>query len=154
MTAFERLTYYTPFSLILGIKKCLSSSLSNSKRTLNLTQEAKMTKETFMEGSILTKHDYALEAANQKLSEPRKDIFPQSLSLLQPEQSWERRTQQPWTSAEETILNAPYDYLSQQPGKNTRSKLIFALNTWHKAPLDKVEVIVDVVGMLHTASLL
>lgn len=47
----------------------------------------------------------------------------------------------PWTSVDEAILTAPYDYLVKQPGKDIRSKLIGAFNVWLKAPLEKVATI-------------
>ena len=48
----------------------------------------------------------------------------------------------------------PYEYLMAQPGKNIRSQLIAAFNEWLEVPLESLEVIKNVVGMLHTASLL
>lgn len=48
----------------------------------------------------------------------------------------------------------PFDYLNSQRGKDFRSQLIGAFNTWLDVPSESIEVITKVVGMLHTASLL
>ncbi|CAG8493733.1 439_t:CDS:2, partial [Scutellospora calospora] len=52
------------------------------------------------------------------------------------------------------ILLEPYTYLSSNPGKEIRSKLIDAFDHWLKVPKDKLSAITTVVEMLHTASLL
>jgi geranylgeranyl diphosphate synthase type 3 len=54
---------------------------------------------------------------------------------------------------DETVLE-PFRYLQQVPGKNVRGQLIDAFNLWLKIPVDKVEEIKNVIGNLHTASLL
>lgn len=59
-----------------------------------------------------------------------------------------------WTDEKERILLGPYDYLYGHPGKDIRSQCIAAFNLWLKVPLERLEVITRVVGMLHTASLL
>ncbi|KAI7970750.1 hypothetical protein EIK77_007930 [Talaromyces pinophilus] len=59
-----------------------------------------------------------------------------------------------WTADEEQILLGPFDYLESLPGKNMRSQLIHAFNTWLKVPAENLDVIIKVVSMLHTASLL
>lgn len=59
-----------------------------------------------------------------------------------------------WTADEEQILLGPFDYLESLPGKNMRSQLIHAFNTWLKVPAESLDVIIKVVSMLHTASLL
>lgn len=59
-----------------------------------------------------------------------------------------------WTTDKEKILLGPYEYLSNQPGKNIRSQFISAFNLWLRVPYDSLEVIRRVVTMLHTASLL
>jgi geranylgeranyl diphosphate synthase type 3 len=59
-----------------------------------------------------------------------------------------------WTEAKERILLGPYDYLYGHPGKDIRSQCIAAFNLWLKVPLERLEIITKVVGMLHTASLL
>lgn len=59
-----------------------------------------------------------------------------------------------WSAEKEKILLGPFDYLFEQPGKNLRSQLIAAFNMWLEVPMDSLEVITKVVGMLHTASLL
>jgi geranylgeranyl diphosphate synthase, type III len=59
-----------------------------------------------------------------------------------------------WSSQNDQILMGPYEYLIAQPGKNIRSQLIAAFNEWLEVPVESLEVIKNVVGMLHTASLL
>ncbi|KAJ1678140.1 hypothetical protein EV182_004690, partial [Spiromyces aspiralis] len=48
----------------------------------------------------------------------------------------------------------PYEYLCKIPGKNIRSQLINAFDCWLKVPKDKLDIVTEVVTMLHTASLL
>ncbi|KAI5854006.1 isoprenoid synthase domain-containing protein [Tricharina praecox] len=59
-----------------------------------------------------------------------------------------------WSAEKEKILLGPYDYLISYPGKDIRKQLIAAFNVWLQVPEDVLEVIGNVVGMLHTASLL
>lgn len=59
-----------------------------------------------------------------------------------------------WSLEKEKILLGPYDYMVDQPGKNIRKQLIGAFNTWLKVPERSLAIITEVVGMLHTASLL
>lgn len=59
-----------------------------------------------------------------------------------------------WTADEEQILLGPFDYLESLPGKNMRSQLIHAFNTWLKVPAESLDVVIKVISMLHTASLL
>jgi geranylgeranyl diphosphate synthase type 3 len=59
-----------------------------------------------------------------------------------------------WSTEKEKILQGPYEYLFQQPGKDIRAQLIAAFNEWLEVPPDSLAIITKVVGMLHTASLL
>lgn len=59
-----------------------------------------------------------------------------------------------WSPDKEKILLGPYDYLFSHPGKDIRSQLIAAFNEWLKVPEPSLKIITNVVGMLHTASLL
>lgn len=59
-----------------------------------------------------------------------------------------------WPKEKEKVLMAPYDYMESHPGKDIRSQLIGAFNTWLKVPRESLAVITKVVGMLHTSSLL
>jgi len=54
----------------------------------------------------------------------------------------------------ERVLTEPYSYITQDPGKGVRRKLIRAFDLWLKVPEDKRTVIEDVTKMLHNASLL
>ncbi|KAI1284015.1 isoprenoid synthase domain-containing protein [Xylaria sp. FL0933] len=62
-----------------------------------------------------------------------------------------RRT---WTEKKEEIISGPFNYLLNQPGKDIRTKLIKAFNVWLDVPKDTLDVISNVVAMLHTSSLL
>lgn len=53
----------------------------------------------------------------------------------------------------QTILE-PFTYLAATPGKDMRSQLIDAFNVWLNVPLECIEIVKQVVGQLHTASLL
>ena len=59
-----------------------------------------------------------------------------------------------WNQQNEKVLRGPYDYMSQHPGKDIRRQLINAFNVWLKVPKESLDIINDVIGMLHTASLL
>lgn len=59
-----------------------------------------------------------------------------------------------WSVEKENVLRGPYDYLVGHKGKEFRAMLINAFNTWLDVPRESLEVITNVVGMLHTASLL
>ncbi|RUS29946.1 geranylgeranyl pyrophosphate synthetase [Jimgerdemannia flammicorona] len=52
------------------------------------------------------------------------------------------------------ILLEPYTYLTANPGKEIRSKMIDAFDEWINVPKEELAVITKVVEMLHTASLL
>lgn len=59
-----------------------------------------------------------------------------------------------WAADKDRVIMGPYEYLNEQRGKDFRSQLIAAFNTWLDVPPASIEVITKVVGMLHTASLL
>ncbi|KAI7218255.1 geranylgeranyl diphosphate synthase 1 [Hortaea werneckii] len=59
-----------------------------------------------------------------------------------------------WTPEKENILRGPFDYLESHPGKSVRTHLINAFNAWLRVPAPSLTIITNVVGMLHTASLL
>lgn len=48
----------------------------------------------------------------------------------------------------------PYSYITANPGKEIRGKLIESFNYWLNVPKDKLAVINRVVGLLHNGSLL
>ncbi|KAL4748883.1 isoprenoid synthase domain-containing protein [Aspergillus terricola var. indicus] len=52
------------------------------------------------------------------------------------------------------IIRRPLDYLLSLPGKKLRTQLILSFNEWFKVPDDKLQTIIEVVELLHTASLL
>ncbi|KAL4732974.1 terpenoid synthase [Aspergillus similis] len=53
-----------------------------------------------------------------------------------------------------TIICRPLDYLLSLPGKKLRTQLILSFNEWFKVRDDKLQTIIEVVELLHTASLL
>ncbi|KAK5095404.1 geranylgeranyl pyrophosphate synthetase [Exophiala xenobiotica] len=65
-----------------------------------------------------------------------------------------RRQPVEWTQEKEKILLGPYDYLFAHPGKDIRSALIKAFDSFLRVPPLSLKVITKVVGMLHTSSLL
>ncbi|EGB10073.1 hypothetical protein JL720_6258 [Aureococcus anophagefferens] len=54
---------------------------------------------------------------------------------------------------DEALLE-PFNYISENPGKNVRGSLIDAFNMWLGIPGDRVEAIKRIVSRLHNASLL
>ena len=65
-----------------------------------------------------------------------------------------RTSGQTWSPQKEKILLGPFDYMFDKPGKNIRRQLIAAFNACLKVPNRSLAIITEVVGMLHTASLL
>ncbi|PWN41018.1 terpenoid synthase [Ceraceosorus guamensis] len=59
-----------------------------------------------------------------------------------------------WSAVQERVLLEPFSYLASNPGKEIRGKLIDAFNCWLRLPEEKLGIVKDVVGRLHTASLL
>ena len=59
-----------------------------------------------------------------------------------------------WTDEKERIVLGPYDYLINKPGKDIRSQMVNAFNSWLKVSADRLAIINKVIGMLHTSSLL
>lgn len=59
-----------------------------------------------------------------------------------------------WSPAKEKILRGPFDYLVNIPGKNVRKAFVEAFNHILQVPPESVEIINNVVAILHTASLL
>lgn len=52
------------------------------------------------------------------------------------------------------VLLEPYDYICQIPGKQIRTKLAAAFDSWLNIPSDKLKIIGEATQMLHNASLL
>ncbi|KHJ77769.1 hypothetical protein OESDEN_22611, partial [Oesophagostomum dentatum] len=57
-------------------------------------------------------------------------------------------------STDEEHLLAPFDYITSMPGKQIRGKLAMAFNVWLKIGSDKLSTIMEIVQMLHNASLM
>ncbi|KAJ9120769.1 hypothetical protein QFC22_002701 [Naganishia vaughanmartiniae] len=49
-----------------------------------------------------------------------------------------------WSPKYEQILQEPYNYLSSIPGKEIRSKLIEAFNTWLNVPEEDLSIVKNV----------
>lgn len=65
---------------------------------------------------------------------------------------YQRKAQ--WSPDKERILLGPFEYMDSHPGKDIRSQMIMAFNSWVCVPSASLDIITKVVGMLHTASLL
>lgn len=52
------------------------------------------------------------------------------------------------------IVNRPYHYIQNIPGKNIRTKLLLALNHWYKVEPDKLEQINQIVQIIHTGTIM
>jgi geranylgeranyl pyrophosphate synthase len=52
------------------------------------------------------------------------------------------------------ILTDPYQYLHSKPGKDIRAQMIASFNMWLQVPELALNIITQVVEMLHTSSLL
>ncbi|KAI0485600.1 isoprenoid synthase domain-containing protein [Xylaria cf. heliscus] len=59
-----------------------------------------------------------------------------------------------WTAQKEKIILSPYEYIASEPGKEFRTLLLNAFNTWLEVPQESLAIITKVVRMLHTSSLL
>ncbi|KAL5504497.1 hypothetical protein ACEPAH_7158 [Sanghuangporus vaninii] len=59
-----------------------------------------------------------------------------------------------WTTENEQALTEPFAYITSQPGKEIRGRMIEAFNEWLAVPEEKLATIAKVVSMLHSASLL
>ncbi|KAL0942237.1 polyprenyl synthetase [Colletotrichum truncatum] len=63
-------------------------------------------------------------------------------------------TRKTWPEEKDKVITGPFDYLFAHPGKDFRAQLIQAFNAWLDVPQSSLDIITNVVGMLHTASLL
>lgn len=59
-----------------------------------------------------------------------------------------------WTDHKEKTILGPYDYITSEPGKEFRTQLLSAFNAWLKVSPESLLCIVNVIRMLHNASLL
>ncbi|KDR77352.1 hypothetical protein GALMADRAFT_246737 [Galerina marginata CBS 339.88] len=59
-----------------------------------------------------------------------------------------------WSPVNEQAILEPFKYITSNPGKEIRGKLIEAFRFWLDVPEDKLKVIAKVVNMLHAASLM
>ncbi|KAI0809703.1 isoprenoid synthase domain-containing protein [Xylaria sp. FL0064] len=100
------------------------------------------------------------QAAYPGLSEESSQKSAQETS--QPQESSEQLTKDDmdlnngwtWTAQKEKIILSPYDYIASEPGKEFRTLLLNAFNTWLEVPQESLAIITKVVRMLHTSSLL
>ncbi|KAI1778200.1 isoprenoid synthase domain-containing protein [Hypoxylon cercidicola] len=59
-----------------------------------------------------------------------------------------------WSDEKEKVLMGPFEYLFAHPGKDFRKLMVNSFNALLEVPQESLDVITEVVGMLHTASLL
>ncbi|KAF8152907.1 isoprenoid synthase domain-containing protein [Crassisporium funariophilum] len=59
-----------------------------------------------------------------------------------------------WPSDHEQAILEPFIYITSNPGKEIRGKLIEAFNAWLDVPPQRLQVIAKLVNMLHAASLM
>ncbi|KIM38797.1 hypothetical protein M413DRAFT_419682 [Hebeloma cylindrosporum] len=59
-----------------------------------------------------------------------------------------------WLPDHEQAILEPFHFITSNPGKEIRGKLIEAFNIWLDVPSNKLQVIAKVVNMLHAASLM
>lgn len=59
-----------------------------------------------------------------------------------------------WTDEKEKVLMGPFEYLFAHPGKDFRRLMVNSFNALLEVPQESLDIITEVVGMLHTASLL
>ncbi|GAW03419.1 terpenoid synthase [Lentinula edodes] len=59
-----------------------------------------------------------------------------------------------WTQQNEAAVLEPFTFVTSNPGKDMRGRLIEAFNLWLNVPLDKIATIAKIVNMLHAASLM
>ncbi|TFK45124.1 isoprenoid synthase domain-containing protein [Crucibulum laeve] len=60
----------------------------------------------------------------------------------------------PWSEENEAAILEPFTFITSNPGKDIRTKLIEAFNLWLHVPPEQLQVIARVVNMLHAASLM
>jgi hypothetical protein len=84
--------------------------------------------------------------AYQALADEVSAVACGSLTASHPQPSFTLRAGQ--------VLEEPYHYITQVPGKDIRSKLIDAFNVWLRVPEESLEIIKEVTKILHNASLL
>jgi geranylgeranyl diphosphate synthase type 3 len=58
------------------------------------------------------------------------------------------------TKSQFQALLEPFKYITSNPGKEIRGKLIEAFNIWLNVPPERLQVIAKIVNMLHAASLM
>ncbi|KAG2129859.1 isoprenoid synthase domain-containing protein [Suillus bovinus] len=59
-----------------------------------------------------------------------------------------------WSQANESLILEPFTYISSNPGKGIRTRLLEAFNIWLAVPGDQLKTIDRVIQMLHNASLM
>ncbi|KAJ7198739.1 isoprenoid synthase domain-containing protein [Mycena pura] len=62
--------------------------------------------------------------------------------------------QSSWSADNESAVLEPYTYITANPGKDFRTKLMAAFNTWINVPEEKLRNIAKIISMLHNASLM
>ncbi|KAL2827214.1 isoprenoid synthase domain-containing protein [Aspergillus cavernicola] len=60
----------------------------------------------------------------------------------------------PFVAAPSHVLEAPYEYINALQSKNMRNKFIDTLNSWLRVPSDSLQIVKNIVQMLHNSSLM
>ncbi|OOQ85950.1 hypothetical protein PEBR_23234 [Penicillium brasilianum] len=60
----------------------------------------------------------------------------------------------PFLKAPSEVCEAPYEYINSLQGKNMRNKFMDALNHWLRVPAPSMQIIKNIVQMLHNSSLM
>ena len=63
-------------------------------------------------------------------------------------------SEKPFYERRSKAILEPFQFITSNPGKEIRGKLIEAFNIWLDVPAGKLKVIAKVVNMLHAASLM
>lgn len=99
-----------------------------------------------------SKHHHQQEERKRK--EGREEAGPRQEKRWRKSEEEEQEEERRESEESEEKLLAPFAYLRQNPGKNVRGKLLAAFNVWLKIDQDKLDLVNEVVDMLHTGSLL
>ncbi|CAK5274238.1 unnamed protein product [Mycena citricolor] len=59
-----------------------------------------------------------------------------------------------WSGEDESAVLEPYTYITSNPGKDIRTRLLTAFNAWINVPESQLDQISKVISMLHNASLM
>ncbi|KAI9041957.1 FPP/GGPP synthase family protein [Aspergillus affinis] len=87
-------------------------------------------------------------------SQDRNDVGMCSVNGDTEREEKAKETPEEITARYEKIIRGPLDYLLSIPGKDVRGRLISAFNEWLHIPTEKLDIVKEIIELLHTASLL